>query len=506
MAPGLIADQIAISGDAMPRRIQQMKPSITTNGTASHALDRPVQQPELNSFVSALSTAADDEVHDMVCIGFGPAAVGIAVALHDAHEEAEGFRQAPKVRFLERQSGFFWHAGMLLPGAKMQISFIKDLATLRDPCSHFTFLNYLKEHDRLVHFSNLGTFLPSRLEFEDYMRWSANHFEDIVDYAQSVESIRPIQASSGSKFDALEIRTRNSTTGQLATRLSKNVVIAVGGKASRPPVFQKNLTQVLHTSEYQNKISHVLPDAHGSYSVAVVGSGQSAAEVFNDLHARYPNSSTRLIMRDTAMRPSDDSPFVNEIFNPEAVDSFFGQPDGIRSETLKKNKATNYSVVRLELLEHIYESLYMQCINEPDRSKWRHQILNSREIVEVVDNPKTNQVQLVVSRMDGSGWNNKETLDFDAVILATGYKRDAHIDMLHECQGINGSTDGSWVANRDYSLRLDRSQVQEDVSIWLQGCNEQTHGLADSLLSIVATRSGELVQSLFGYESASRQY
>lgn len=503
MAPGLLADQIAVAGESTMspclkcrKSTQRMNPDPVLNG--HHSVDAVA-----SAWPSALSTAANDEVHDLVCIGFGPAGVGIAVALHDMHEVDETIRHPPKVRFLERQNAFYWHAGMLLPGAKMQISFIKDLATLRDPCSHFTFLNYLKEHDRLVHFSNLSTFLPSRLEFEDYMRWVANHFEDVVDYSQSVRSIRPIKTLAGRKFDCLEVQTSDPATGQISTRLSKNVVIAVGGKASKPAVFQKAHDRVMHTSEYQVRIGSSLPDAGKAYSIAVVGSGQSAAEVFNDLHARYPNATTKLIMRDTAMRPSDDSPFVNEVFNPEAVDSFYDLPDAVRSEALRKNKATNYSVVRLELLEHIYESLYMQCIHQPDKSQWQHQILNTREIVDVVEDFKTDRLNLIISRLDGSGWKNKETIGFDVVILATGYRRDAHLDMLQDCRHINGSTDGSWNPGRDYSLKLDRSQIEDDVKIWLQGCNEASHGLADSLLSIVATRSGELVHSMFGYDNAA---
>jgi L-ornithine N5-oxygenase len=76
----------------------------------------------------------------------------------------------PKVLFMERQSQFAWHAGMQLPGAKMQISSLKDLATPSEPRSRFTFLNYLFEKGRLNQFINLGTLLPTRAEYEDYLR------------------------------------------------------------------------------------------------------------------------------------------------------------------------------------------------------------------------------------------------------------------------------------------------------------------------------------------------
>ena len=104
--------------------------------------------------------------YDLVCIGFGPASLAIAIALHDRGVKS-------RVLYIEKQRGFVWHGGMLLPNTRMQISFLKDLATLRDPRSKFTFLNYLKTKNRLVPFTNLSTFLPLREEYNDYMSWCA---------------------------------------------------------------------------------------------------------------------------------------------------------------------------------------------------------------------------------------------------------------------------------------------------------------------------------------------
>lgn len=46
----------------------------------------------------------------------------------------------------------------------MQVSFLKDLVTLRDPTSKFTFLNFMHKTGRLVDFFNLYTFLSLRTE------------------------------------------------------------------------------------------------------------------------------------------------------------------------------------------------------------------------------------------------------------------------------------------------------------------------------------------------------
>jgi lysine N6-hydroxylase len=45
--------------------------------------------------------------------------------------------------FYERRPRFDWHPGMLLPGSRMQTSFLKDLVTPVDPTSRFGFLSYL---------------------------------------------------------------------------------------------------------------------------------------------------------------------------------------------------------------------------------------------------------------------------------------------------------------------------------------------------------------------------
>ncbi|KAK5072506.1 hypothetical protein LTR64_005021 [Lithohypha guttulata] len=439
-------------------------------------------------------------LHDLIGIGFGPASLAIAVAIYDEIEERAShgsinFR--PALKFLERQSAFGWHTGMLLPDTKMQISFIKDLATMRNPASHFTFLNYLQEHNRLVQFSNLNTFLPLRVEFEDYLKWSAGHFKDIVQYSRDVVGVRPLRLNDSSKYNCLEVTSRNNSTGEVNVQLGRNVIIAVGGRPSWPAVFPQHHRAVMHSSQYNYRIDDVLPKKDGDYNIAVIGAGQSGAEIFNDLHSRYPNSKTHLLIRDVAMRPSDDSPFVNEVFNPDFVDQFYTTPATIRKNQLKVNKATNYSVVRLTLLEQIYEDMYQQRLEDPDSENWQHRILSSREVVEVTETSEKERLNLVVRSLVDEG-NCQEVISVDAVVLATGYVRDVHNEMLKECKIINSSCDDEWIPERDYKLGLNRDLVEDDVNIYLQGCNEQTHGLSDTLLSVLATRGGEIAKSVFG--------
>ena len=252
-----------------------------------------------NSATNGMETSRD--TYDLVCVGFGPASLAIAVALHDKRTPA-------RVLYLERQPDFRWHAGMLLPDARMQISFLKDLATLRDPRSHFTFLNYLKCQNRLVAFTNLSTFLPLREEYNDYMRWCASHFEQDVQYGQETLDISPHSRKNG-RVDSWTVLSRDIATHEKKTFNTRHVVVAVGGQPKIPATLSTAAPdRIVHSSLYADTLSKVLADKHSRQNVAVIGGGQSAAEIFNDLQTRFDNVWSSMYIGDSALRPSDDSP------------------------------------------------------------------------------------------------------------------------------------------------------------------------------------------------------
>ncbi|KAK4993634.1 hypothetical protein LTR50_000244 [Elasticomyces elasticus] len=450
-----------------------------------------------------------ERVHDLVGVGFGPASLAIAVALHDALDESPKnlSTRHPKVAFLERQSHFAWHSGMLLPGATMQISFLKDLATLRNPRSQFTFLNYLQRQNRLVQFINLSTFLPRRIEYEDYMRWCASWFEEVVDYNEEVVEILPERSNTVSKrVDVFAVVSHNRATGMRSVRKAKNVVIAVGGKPAIPAHLPQSHPRVIHSSQYSIVIPKLFPDITQAIKIAIIGSGQSAAELFQDVQNRYPNSQSLLIIRGAALRPSDDSPFVNEIFDPDRVDGVFAQSPEVRAEALKLDRGTNYGVVRLGLLEEIYSDLYAQRIQHRHEDEWPHRIINHRTVDRIEDTPngpRRLRLHLTNNSAAYSGEHGlvSETIDADLVLVASGYRRDAYEDLLRGMRHLmpGGDEEGKrWEVSRDYRVRFESGTVSDGSGVWLQGCNESSHGLSDTLLSILATRGGEMVQSIFG--------
>ena len=175
-----------------------------------------------------VSDTSERPVHDLVGVGFGPSNLGLAIALRE--RRAAGGK-APTGLFLERQERFSWHQGMLLDDATMQISFLKDLVTPRNPASDFSFLSFLHRMGRLHDFINHKTLFPLRAEFHDYLVWCAQRVSDQVRYGQHVVALRPVTRHG--KVVYLDVVARD-TAGRETVERARNVVLAPGLRPSMP--------------------------------------------------------------------------------------------------------------------------------------------------------------------------------------------------------------------------------------------------------------------------------
>lgn len=417
------------------------------------------------------------QVHDVTGIGFGPSNLALAIALREKAQQGASVLDAV---FLESKPAFAWHPDMLLDNSDMQVSFIKDLVTLRNPASPFSFLSYLHAKGRLERFVNRKSFFPSRHEFNDYFAWAAEQMGGICAYDQHVIGVEPVQARGGS-VDLLAVIAQDSK-GEQTRRLTRNLVLAVGGKPSVPEVFAEvqDTAGVVHSSAYLSTVKPRLAAADKPMKIAVIGSGQSSAEIFNDLANDPARPEVDFIFRSHALKPSDDSPFVNEIFNADFTSYVYQQPPARRRALMEEYSNTNYSVVDGDLIAQIYGLFYEQDVTGGSA----YGLLRSTQVTAA--KAQGEKIALTLCPTHGG---NAETRSYDLVVLATGYQRRIGETLL--C-GLNDYVSGR-ETGRTYQIATAESFHPR---IFLQGYCEETHGLSDTLLSVLAVRVDEIANEL----------
>ncbi|BCG25199.1 L-ornithine N(5)-monooxygenase [Pseudomonas tohonis] len=417
-------------------------------------------------------------LHDLIGIGFGPSNLALAIAL----QERARHQGALDALFLDKQADYRWHGNTLVTQSELQISFLKDLVSLRNPTSPYSFVNYLHQHGRLVDFINLGTFYPCRMEFNDYLRWVAGQFQEQSRYGEEVLAIEPVL--EGQRVEALRVISRDAG-GETHVRATRAVVVSAGGTARIPQAFRhlKDDARVFHHSQYLERIARQPCVGGKPMRIAIIGGGQSAAEAFIDLNDSYPSVQVDMILRGSALKPADDSPFVNEVFSPEFTDLIFNQTGAERERFIREYHNTNYSVVDIDLIERIYGIFYRQKVSGIRRHAFH--ILSTVERA----NAGADGIELVL-RNNASGEQSVQR--YDAVVLATGYERQAHRHLLEPL----AQWMGDFEVGRDYRIRTDE---RCQAAVYMQGFCQASHGLSDTLLSVLPIRADEIAASLYAH-------
>ncbi|WKU48301.1 SidA/IucD/PvdA family monooxygenase [Streptomyces sp. VNUA116] len=420
-------------------------------------------------------------IEDLVGIGFGPANLALAIAIDDHNRRNPG--SEIHAGFLERQESFGWHRGMLIEGATMQVSFLKDLVTMRDPGSRFSFLHYLQEHGRLADFINQKTFFPTRVEFHDYFDWCAAEFASAVDYGRAAVALRPVRDGDGvTEYLDVVSRSVHDPAGE-SVRRTRNVVLGTGLTPRLPDGVTAG-PHVWHNRDLLFRAAGLTGTPHRRF--VVVGAGQSAAESAEYLHRTFPDAEICAVFSRYGYSPADDSPYANRIFDPAAVDHFYDAPEDVKQALLGYHANTNYSVVDGELIEQLYRTAYQEKVQGRERLR----ILNTSRLT-AVENIPGGARAVIRSLATGEDL----TLDCDAVVLATGYRPADPGELL-------GDLAGECLTDGQGRLRIDRDHRvlttgRVRAGIYLQGGGtEHTHGITSTLLSTLAVRSGEICDSL----------
>lgn len=396
-----------------------------------------------------------------VGVGIGPFNLSLAALL----APLSGFR----VRFFDRTADFQWHPGLLFPEATIQVSYLKDLVTLVDPTSPYTFLAFLRAKRRLYRFLNREHTRVSRKEFNQYLAWVASLLPN-VEFGAEVREI----AIDGESF-RVTLEGRSLTT--------TNIVLGTGLVPNIPACARAHLgNEVFHSIDYLRR-----PMEAAGRVIAVVGGGQSGAEVVGHLLLDGPHLPRQLIWtsRRSNFLPLDESPFTNELFSPGYSDSFFHQPRERRDIILAEQKLASDGVAQ-PLLQRIYDRLYdLEFLESQGR---RVRLLPGHELVDM------GRGSLGWDLVLRDRWGKTQSVRADLVVLCTGTSY-AMPDAMRGLADRIGWDKGGYVVRSDFSIEWDGPS---GLRIYAQNAARHMRGVADPNLSLMAWRSAVIANSLIG--------
>lgn len=408
---------------------------------------------------------------ELLAIGAGPSNLALAVALEELAPE----ELATSSMIVEQHEDIVWQREMLLPWARTQVSFLKDLVTLRNPRSSFTFLNYLHSVGRLDQFVNLGTFNPYRQEISDYLQWVAKSLtKPRIEYGRRCSGIEPVVGPDGG-VERWRVTFANETT-----ITCRNLVIGVGREPNIPEMFATlPRERVVHSTEFCSRLAELSPDQ--PHRIVVVGAAQSAAEMLWSSHQQLPLAECTMVTRAIGLRSYEHSKFTNELYYPSFVNEFYSAPPDIRAQVFGEMRATNYSAMDPELLDTLYRQMYEERLNRTERLA----IVTSTDIV----GTRMDGDEIVLSLVDRKTGRTEE-VRCDVVMLGTGFSRQMPglIRAIADAVGVD-----EVAVTRNYRMQLPEKSA---ATCHLQGVNEATHGIADSLLSVLAVRSAEILHDV----------
>ena len=368
---------------------------------------------------------------------------------------------------------------MLLPWTQSQVSFLKDLVTLRNPLSRFSFVNYLHSVGRLDDFVNMASFLPFRLEISDYLQWVAKSLALVrVEYSLDCAALEPVRADD-----------TGATTGWLArmadgsTITARNLVVGAGRDAHVPAAFAGlPRERVIHSTEYSRRMADI--DPAEPHRVVVVGAAESAAEMLWETYQRFPRAQCTMIIRSIGLDYYQTSKFTNELYFPAYTDRFYAAPEQTREQVLQAMRRTNYAAVTPDMLDTLFRQIYLERLTGEQRLS-----MVTMVDVETAEMADGEIVLTLNNRMRGG----RDELRCDLVLLGTGFepRMPSLVRDLADACGV-----GDVRVSRNY-----RMITPPDITAgcYLQGTNEATHGMSDSLISVLAVRAGEIVNDLLDH-------
>lgn len=413
--------------------------------------------------------------YDFVAVGLGPFNLGLA-CLSDPVRDLNGL-------FLEAEDEFAWHPGMMLEDATLQVPFLADLVTMADPTSRFSFLNFLKQTGRIYPFYIREDFYPLRAEYNQYCQWAATQL-DSVQFGRRVESITYDEADETYVVRALCSREGASGSGETQTYRARRIVLGTGTTPHLPPAVRGLGGPAIHSADYLDHRAELQRRS----SITIVGSGQSAAEVYLDLLEDILDFGYALnwVTRSPRFFPLEYTKLTLEMTSPEYTAHFQGLPGTTRERLLVEQKNL-YKGISSDLINTIFDTLYRKQVH----GEFTTNLLTNCELIGATYNAVREEYALDLFHTQlGEPFG----LQTEGLVFATGYSAQVPAFLGPISDRIRWDDNGRFAADANYAVD------HQGAQIFVQNAEEHTHGFVAPDLGMGAFRNSAIIAAMLGRE------
>jgi lysine N6-hydroxylase len=281
-------------------------------------------------------------------------------------------------------------------------------------------------------------------------------------------------------YDVFVITVQKIGSKDTYTILAKHIVIGIGSIPFIPNnIHQDDYDNIIHSSAYtyfKNKIVK-------SKEICLVGSGQSAAEIFLDLLNAVDLSATKVNWMTKADRfyAMENTKLNYEMTSPEYID-FFYRLDPETKEHLLHQQSSLYKGINNELINAIYDKLYDLLIEGKSYEISIHTHSELRRLFKKT----TTACELLF-------YHNAIKKDFnissDYVILATGHRYITPHFLKPLKKFIRLDKNDRYVLSRHYS-------IDAHNRIFVQNAEIHSHGFNAPDLGLGAYRNAVIINTI----------
>ncbi|WP_312992037.1 lysine N(6)-hydroxylase/L-ornithine N(5)-oxygenase family protein [Chryseobacterium flavum] len=410
----------------------------------------------------------NEAVYNVIGIGIGPFNLGLA-ALSNPIPEL-------KTLFLDQRDGFDWHPGLMIDHVTLQTPFLCDCVSMADPTNPLSLLNYLKETGRLYKFFIRENFFIPRKEYNHYCQWVIEQLPQCRFSTQVVD----ITYEEG-LYHVTTIHTKTKETTVFKT---ERLILGTGTQPHIPSFIPKDDSRIIHTSSYLYRKEELLSQGK---KIAIIGSGQSAAEVFYDLlQNRNKEMQLGWYSRPDRFFPMEYSKLTLELTSPDYVEYFYNRSESARKTILSKQQA-QFKGINYDLINDIYDFIYDLNIDNADPNL---KIIPNSQLNRV-DNSNPDFINLEFTQLEQEVPYDQEA---DYLILGTGYRYHEPGFLKNIQSRIKRDSSGLFDVNRNYSIDHNGGEI------YVLHAEVHTHSYISTDLGMAAYRNSYIINDILGRE------